>query len=102
MVWHKRSIGGAPSGAASVRSAYEKSGFVPKSWRGWCSGGIGSSFSQFSVCFEVLEDLFDDPRIFDASDDLDGTAAMLTSIDVDVEHAFEALCPGHGGTSLCG
>jgi hypothetical protein len=42
------------------------------------------------VCFEVLEDLFDDPRIFDASDDLDGTAAMLTSIDVDVEHAFSS------------
>ena len=53
---------------------------------------MGSSFSQFSVCFEVLEDLFDDPWIFDSSDDLDGTAAMLTSIDVDVEHAFEALC----------
>ena len=90
MVWHKRSIGGAPSGAASVRSAYEKSGFVPKSWRGWCSGGIGSSFSQFSVCFEVLEDLFDDPRIFDASDDLDGTATTLTGFDVDVEYAFSS------------
>ena len=63
---------------------------------------MGSSFNRFSVVVEVFKGLFDDPRIFDTSDNLDGTAAMLTRIDVDVEHAFEALRPGHGGAALYG
>ena len=52
------------------------------------------------------EYLPDDLRIFDAGDDLHGSAAGLASPDIDVEHALEALRPGHddmafGGCSFC-
>jgi hypothetical protein len=36
----------------------------------------------------VLKDLFDDCRIFDTGDNLDGTATMLTGFNVDVEHVL--------------
>ena len=38
--------------------------------------------------FEVLKDLFDDRRIFDTGDNLDGTATLLTDYNINVEHAF--------------
>ncbi len=37
------------------------------------------------------EDLLDDQRIFDAGDDLDGTAAAVADSDVDIEYALQAL-----------
>lgn len=45
----------------------------------------------------VIQDLFDDLWVFDTSDDLDRTAAAFTGLDIDAEHTFEALRPGHGG-----
>jgi hypothetical protein len=42
---------------------------------------------------EVGEDLVDHHRIFDAGDDLDGTAATLADVGVDVENALQALFP---------
>ena len=40
---------------------------------------------------EVPEYLLDYHRIFDAGDDLDGTAAVRAGLDVDVENALQAL-----------
>ena len=37
----------------------------------------------------------------DTSDNLGGAAAILTRIDVDVEHVFAVLRPGYGGGLLC-
>lgn len=51
---------------------------------------------------QVVENLADDDGIFDAGDDLHGAAAGLASGDVDVEHALEALCRGHGGMTFGG
>jgi hypothetical protein len=51
---------------------------------------MGSCFNRFSVVVEVLEDFFDDCRIFDTGNDLDGTATTLTGFDVDVEYAFSS------------
>jgi len=39
-------------------------------------------------------------RIFDAGDDLDRPAAVLTALDVDVENALQAFGPGDGGVTL--
>ena len=47
---------------------------------------MGSSCDR--PLFEVLKDLFDDRQIFDTGNNLDGTVAMLTGFNVDVEHAF--------------
>ena len=44
----------------------------------------------------MIEYLPDHYRIFNASDDLDGAAALLADRDIDVEHPLEALGPGHG------
>ena len=53
---------------------------------------------------QVGEDHVNHCRILDAGDDFDGTAALTSGFDVDVEHALEALCPRHGRTAfgLCG
>ena len=48
------------------------------------------------------EYLPDDVRIFDAGDDLHGSAAGLASLDIDVEHALEALRPGHDDMAFDG
>ena len=48
------------------------------------------------------EYLPDDVGIFDAGDDLHGSAAGVASSDIDVEHALEALRPGHGGMAFGG
>ena len=48
------------------------------------------------------EYLPDDVRIFDAGDNLHGSAAGLASPDIDVEHALEALRPGHDDIALGG
>lgn len=40
---------------------------------------------------EVLQDAIDDGRVFDAGNDLEGPATMLTGPDIDSEHALETL-----------
>ena len=44
----------------------------------------------------------DDSRIFNASDDLDVTAAAVAGLDVDVEDSFKALRPSHGCPAFSG
>ena len=43
----------------------------------------------------MVENLADDAGIFNAGDDLDGAAAGLSGLDVDVQYALQALRPGH-------
>ena len=66
----------------------------------------------------MFEDLFDDGGVsalascvalpppslesFDAGDDSDGAAAAGAGVDIDLEHAFEPLRPGHGGMAFGG
>ena len=85
---------------ASMRSAKQKSESVPGAWRGWRSGEMGTGFSRFSALFEMLENLFNDRRIFDTGNNLDGTATILTGFNVDIEYALQSLRPSHGGASL--
>ncbi len=49
---------------------------------------------------EVREDRLDHYRIFDARDDAHGAAAARAGLDVDAEHALQALCPAHRGAAL--
>ena len=45
---------------------------------------------------QLREDRLDHRRIFDARDDAHRTAAARTgSLDIDTEHALQALCPAH-------
>ena len=44
---------------------------------------------------QVAKYLLNNYRIFDTSDDLNGTAAF-TRLNIDGEDTLEALCPGHG------
>jgi len=57
--------------------------------------GVGRG-ARTVAALEVRENLRDDLRIFDAGDNPHRTPAALTALDIDVEHAFEAACPGHG------
>ena len=59
-------------------------------------GGMGSVFAV-----QVGENLLDHHRVFDAGDDLYGATAAFAGFDVDVEHPFQALRPGHGGPVCC-
>lgn len=48
----------------------------------------------------MLEDTVDDGRVFDAGDDPERPATVAAGLDVDAEHALEALRPRHGRTAL--
>ena len=48
----------------------------------------------------MLENLFDDRRVFDTAvrrigDHFNGTATMLTSFNVDIEYSLQPLRPSH-------
>ena len=43
------------------------------------------------VSVEVLKDLFDHRRIFDARDDLDRATTVLAGLDIDLEHPLQSL-----------
>ena len=45
---------------------------------------------------QMLEDVRNYRRIFDAGNHLDLSTTTLTGFDIDIEHALEALHPGHG------
>jgi hypothetical protein len=45
---------------------------------------------------QMLEDVRNYRRIFDAGNHLDLSTTTLTGFKVDIEHALEALHPGHG------
>src|SRR5690606_7316079 len=48
-----------------------------------------------AALLEMGEDVGDELGVLDAGEDLEWTAAAPTGVDVDGEHAFEALHPGH-------
>ena len=60
--------------------------------------GLRGDCAGFSV--EVLENASDDSGVFDAGDDTHVAAACFAECDIDVEHALEALRPGHGDVAL--
>ena len=62
----------------------------------WCPA-LGQPIRNlvFTPFLQVIEDLLDHHRVFDAGDDFDGAAAFTTSLDIDIEDTFEPLCPGH-------
>ena len=39
-------------------------------------------------------------RVFHASHDLDWAFTLLADLDVNIEHPFQSLHPGHGGMTL--
>ena len=49
-----------------------------------------------SFLCQMLEDVRDHRWAFNTSDDFDMTAALFTNLNVDIEHALEALHPCHG------
>ena len=61
-------------------------------------GGI--RFGRFLL--QVLEDLLNHLRILDTGNNLNLATAVFADLDVDVEHSFEALHPGHSAMALCG
>ena len=48
----------------------------------------------------MVQNPFYDLRLFDTGDHFDGTPALLTGFDIDLEHAFETLRPAHGSIAL--
>ena len=83
-----------------MRSAQEKSESVPGSWRGRCPGRMGSGCGRLGALFKVLENLFDDSRVFNTGNHFNGTATMLTGFNVDIEYSLQPLRPSHGSVSL--
>jgi len=55
-----------------------------------------------AVSVQVIEDMFNDGGIFDASDDPHGTAAAGAGLDIDLEYAFEPLRPSHRSMAFGG
>ena len=62
----------------------------------WWSG------SFLFLVVQMGQYLVDDDLIFDASDDLYGAATAGAGFHVDIEHALEALRPGHRGVTFDG
>jgi len=50
----------------------------------------------------MFQDLADHRRVFYAGNDPYRPPALLTGFDVDTEHEFQALGPGHSGMTLGG
>jgi len=57
---------------------------------------------QGGLSLQVIEDLLDQHRVFDAGNDLDGAAAFTTGLDVDIEYTLQSLRPGHRCPALSG
>jgi len=55
-----------------------KSESVLGAWHWWSPGEMRAGFSGFSALFEMLENLFDDRRILDTGNNLDGAATIAT------------------------
>ena len=58
--------------------------------------------SRIGPWFEMIENPADNDWVFDICNHLDSAAALLAGVDIDLEHAFEALSPRHRGTELNG
>src|SRR5210317_849398 len=72
------------------------------SWWVWRSPTIRQQTvsSNYTFFIQVSKYHPDHYRIFDAGNDLDITAAFAASINIDVKHAFQALCPSHCSMTL--
>jgi hypothetical protein len=70
--------------------------------RGCPRFGQRTGRSCLGVQLQMGEYLLNHFGIFDAGNDLHGTAAVLAGGDIDIEYPFEPLSPSHGGVALCG
>src|SRR5210317_797137 len=72
------------------------------SWWVWRSPTIRQQTvsSNYTFFIQVSKYHPDHYRIFDAGNDLDITGAFAASINIDVKHAFQALCPSHCSMTL--
>lgn len=50
----------------------------------------------------MSEYFVDHRRVFDSGDDADISTAFAEGRDVDIEYAFQSLCPVQGCPALCG
>jgi hypothetical protein len=50
----------------------------------------------------MSQDAIDDVLVLDVGDDLDGSTAAITNVNVDIEDAIESLAPGHCDVSFSG
>jgi hypothetical protein len=89
-------------GAFAVRRAGVVFGSVEQNrlWGGCPALGQRVNVHGGGPGIQVVEDLLDDGRVFDAGDDLYRSAALATSFDVEVEYALQALCPRHRSVAL--
>ena len=82
---HRKSISG-------LRAPVEQNGLLAGRWRP--AFGKREGFAGFRFALQVIEDLLDYHRIFDAGDDPDLAAAFPADLDVDIENVLQALRPG--------
>src|SRR5690606_40863471 len=55
----------------------------------------------FGFVLQVIKDLLDHYRVFNAGDDSHGAAAAAAGLDVDIENTLEPLRPCHRRSPLC-
>src|SRR5690606_39890629 len=55
----------------------------------------------FGFVLQVIKDLLDHYRVFNAGDDFHGAAAAAAGLDVDIENTLEPLRPCHRRSPLC-
>ena len=53
-----------------------------------CPDWMRQRLGGFGSVFDVAQNPFHDRRVFDAGDDLDGAAVVVTSFDIDLEHVI--------------
>ncbi len=59
--------------------------------------------AERGLCFffsQVGQYFVDNFLLLNACDHLDGSPTAGASLHIDIEHALEPLCPGHGGVTL--
>jgi hypothetical protein len=50
---------------------------------------------------QVIQNPINGVLVFNAGDNLHSTPATVTNLNIDIEHALQALCPGHRRVALC-
>jgi len=86
------------AGAAALATWASRS--VSLSRRRRCAGRVGARCVGIGPLLEVVQDPLHHRWVLDAGNHFDRAAALVTGLDVDLEHALEALGPRHGGAAL--
>ena len=97
--WGTSAAMGRSAGVASLATGASRS-ISRNCSRRRCSGAVSGRCVGIGPRLKVVQDPPHHRWVLDRGNHVDGAAALITGLDVDLEHALEALRPGHRGAAL--